>query len=48
MEPDEWRKVKKEYMEFAREHYRKCKYPRANVFRKLFPEEAAKVRKLED
>jgi WD40 repeat protein/Tfp pilus assembly protein PilN len=44
---EEWEKVKKEYMDFAREHYRKCKYPYANVFRRLFPEEAEKVRKLE-
>ena len=43
IEPDEWRKIKKEYMEFAAEHYKTCKYPQANVFRKLFPEEAKKT-----
>ena len=43
IEPDEWRKTKKEYMEFAAEHYKTCKYPHANVFRKLFPEEAKKA-----
>jgi hypothetical protein len=43
IEPDEWRKIKKEYMEFAAEHYKTCKYPKANVFRKLFPEEAKKA-----
>lgn len=47
MEPDEWRKINKEYMEFAKEHYKACKYPHANVFRKLFPEEAKKIRKEE-
>ena len=45
IEPDEWRKIKKEYMEFAAEHYKTCKYPHANVFRKLFPEEAKKAGK---
>ncbi|MCP5103144.1 MAG: hypothetical protein GY950_07190 [bacterium] len=44
IEPDEWRKIKKEYMEFAREHYKTCKYPHANVFRKLFPKEAEKIK----
>ena len=44
LEPDEWRKIKKEYMAFAKEHYKICKYPHANVFRKLFPEEAKKIR----
>ncbi|MCP5104027.1 MAG: hypothetical protein GY950_11640, partial [bacterium] len=45
IEPEEWRKIKKKYMEFAREHYKTCKYPHANVFRKLFPEEAKKTGK---
>jgi WD40 repeat protein len=39
IEPDEWRKTMKEYMEFAVEHYKTCKYPHANVFRKLFMED---------
>lgn len=48
IDPEEWRKIKKEYMEFAREHYKTCKYPHANVFRRLFPEEAKKVRQLDE
>jgi hypothetical protein len=45
IDPDEWRKIKKEYMEFAVEHYKTCKYPHANVFRKLFPEEAKELKR---
>jgi len=45
IEPDEWRKIKMEYMEFAAEHYKTCKYPNANVFRKLFPEKSKKTGK---
>jgi hypothetical protein len=47
IETDEWLKIKKEYMKFTKKHYKKCKYPHANIFRKLFPEEAMKIRKLE-
>jgi WD40 repeat protein/energy-coupling factor transporter ATP-binding protein EcfA2 len=37
--PRQWYKLKKEYMEAAGEHYKKCKYRRANVFGGLFPGE---------
>jgi hypothetical protein len=38
IDPGEWRKLKKEYMDFAGEHYKNCEFPHANVFARLFPE----------
>ncbi|MCP4149128.1 MAG: hypothetical protein GY757_15385, partial [bacterium] len=36
IEPQHWHELKKQYLKFAREHYKTCKYPQANVYRKLF------------
>jgi len=44
IEPERWRKLNHEYWEFAREHYKICKYPRQNVFRWFFPDEAEKIK----
>jgi WD40 repeat protein len=41
----EWRKVKKEYTDAAREHYENCKYRDANVFYKLFLKASARENK---
>ncbi|NIM10801.1 MAG: hypothetical protein GTO45_02340 [Candidatus Aminicenantes bacterium] len=43
--PDQWREIKKKYMEIAAKHYQSCRFPEGNVFRKLFPEEAQKVKR---
>jgi WD40 repeat protein len=42
--PDQWREIKKKYMKIAAKHYQSCRFPEGNVFRKLFPEEAEKIR----
>ena len=42
--PEEWRKIKEQYMNIAARHYQSCRFPEGNVFRKLFPKEARKVR----
>lgn len=41
---DVWRQLRAEYLDFARAHYRQCRYPRANRFRRAFPQEAEKIR----
>ncbi len=40
--PPEWRRIKSKYIEFAKKHYKTCKYPEGNVFHRLFPKEAKK------
>jgi hypothetical protein len=42
--PEEWRKIKEQYMNIAGRHYKSCRFPEGNVFRRLFPKEARKVR----
>jgi WD40 repeat protein len=41
--PDQWRKLKEQYMHIAAKHYKSCRFPEGNVFRKLFPKEAEKI-----
>ena len=36
---DKWIKIKKEYLEFIKKHYKSCKYPQYDVYHKLFPED---------
>lgn len=43
MKPEEWRKLKEEYIEIAGDHYKKCQYRHANVWGYLYPEEAKKA-----
>ena len=47
-DPLRWRQIREEYLQLARKHYQDCQYPRANRFRQLFPEDAAKIRKLNE
>jgi len=42
--PAKWREIKERYMELAAQHYKSCRYPEGNVFRRLFPKEAQKIR----
>jgi WD40 repeat protein len=42
--PDDLWEIKEQYMEIASRHYKSCRFPEGNVFRKLFPREAWKVR----
>ena len=44
----QWQKAREEYLKFAKAHYKTCKYPRYNQFRRFFPEAAAKVRAFEE
>jgi WD40 repeat protein len=46
IEPERWQKINREYLKTAREHYRDCRYPRNNFWRKFFTEEAERIRPL--
>ena len=42
--PLRWRQLREDYERRAREHYKTCKYPKYNLWRRFHPEEAAKIR----
>lgn len=44
IEAERWRKLNEEYLQIARKHYRDCSYPRQNLWRKFYPEEAQQIR----
>jgi len=44
IEPERWRKLNEEYLRLAREHYKFCQYPRQNVYRWFFPQEAEEIK----
>jgi WD40 repeat protein len=44
LEKDKWEELAKEYFEAAANHYKTCRYPEYNLWRRFFPEEALKIR----
>ena len=44
LEPQGWLEESRRYWELARRHYKTCKYPRQNLFRRFFPDEAKSIR----
>ena len=44
---EQWYKLKEEYYIKAREHYKRCKYRKYNLWSRFFPEEARKIRRNE-
>jgi hypothetical protein len=39
---NKWSKLKNEYYDDAKEHYKRCAYPEYNLWRRLYPEDAKK------
>jgi hypothetical protein len=46
IEQQRWRELKERYFQFARQHYKVCGYPRYNLWRQFFPDDAEKIRSL--
>lgn len=46
IEAERWSKLNEEYLQIARKHYQDCNYPRQNLWRSFFPEEAERIRPL--
>ncbi len=44
--PESWQELNDTYQKIAQEHYLKCNYPNHNLWSKLYPEDAAKIRPL--
>ena len=42
--PAEWYQLKDEYLKKASEHYKVCKYPQHNLWKRFFPKEAKEIR----
>ena len=42
--PDQWFKLKDDYLKKASEHYKVCKYPQHNLWKRFFPKEAKEIR----
>ncbi|MCP4660667.1 MAG: hypothetical protein GY856_35145 [bacterium] len=46
IEPGRWRKIKSDWERMARSHYKVCRYPRYNLWRRFHKEEAERIRPL--